>query len=307
MLIKNILISVATAVTLITSLPSIANTTSYTVIETEDAIITQYHDIKVQHDSNYEIKPSIVGGTEAYEGMNPWQARIELNGNTICGGTLINDLWVVTAAHCLTDNANRYTVILGDLDTDDISRHEQEFDVAEKIVHAKYDDDTNENDIALLRLSTPVTFNYFIDPLPLASEDFYWASNLEVVATGWGDVSHGGSVSKKLMEVNLTFISNSDCGSSAYSYGNDIKDGMLCAGTYDGGRDTCQGDSGGPLIVKDSEGGTYLFGVTSWGHGCGDASFPGVYTNVRDYSDWIEIFVEWFVEVPPRRGSGNEQ
>ncbi|ROT77357.1 putative trypsin-1-like [Penaeus vannamei] len=102
-------------------------------------------------------------------------------------------------------------------------------------------------------------------------------------ATGWGTTSSGGSSSDTLREVDVTVLSNTACQSG--SYGSAIKDTMLCAGST--GKDSCQGDSGGPLVFKDGGGNYDQIGVVSWGYGCGARGYPGVYTRVNSYLDWI--------------------
>ncbi|XP_021965716.1 trypsin alpha-3 isoform X2 [Folsomia candida] len=148
----------------------------------------------------------IVGGTEATRGEFPWIVTIQV-GSHICGGSIVNANWIVTAAHCADYAANRSTYA---------------------------------NDIALMRLSSPFTFGTYVRAANLPASGAGVSGNL--VVCGWGTTSQGGSLSALLLKVTVPFVNTATC---QQAYGSQIVPGMICAGT--GGRDSCQGDSGGPL------------------------------------------------------------
>jgi len=227
----------------------------------------------------------IVGGTQADVNEWPWQAALVTQSRQFCGGSLINDRYVLTAAHC-TDGmtASEITVLLAEHklsnsgETELVTRS-----VSEIIEHSKYDDNTLVNDIALLKLESPVTVSDTVLPVCLPPEGLKYA-NEKAWVTGWGTTSYGGSAANVLREVKVKVWSNAQCRNG--NLGDAITNKMLCAGST--GKDSCQGDSGGPLVFKNDDRDFEQIGVVSWGYGCGSEGYPGVYTRVNKYLDWIE-------------------
>jgi secreted trypsin-like serine protease len=134
--------------------------------------------------------------------------------------------------------------------------------------------------VAVLTLSTsmPYTTASYVD----SSDTGVYAAGTTARILGWGTTSSGGSSSNQLRTATVPTVSNSVCGSSS-SYGSAFKaSDMVCAGYTSGGVDTCQGDSGGPLII-----GGVLAGITSWGYGCADAQYPGIYTRLTTFSNTV--------------------
>ncbi|XP_053958187.1 trypsin-1 [Anastrepha ludens] len=228
----------------------------------------------------------IVGGTQVRHNKYPWTAQLlrgRWHARLFCGGSLINDRYVLTAAHCVQNNRNGITVRLLQLDRSSsdpgITRK-----VIQTIVHPQYDQTKIINDIALLKLDSPIQFTSNIRPvcLPNLNHNF---NNKDAVVAGWGLIKEGGVTSNYLQETTVPIISNQQCRQTRYK--NKITDVMLCAGLVQtGGKDACQGDSGGPLIVN--EGRFKLAGVVSFGFGCAQANAPGVYTRVSKFVDWIQ-------------------
>ncbi|MCB0123935.1 MAG: serine protease, partial [Caldilineaceae bacterium] len=233
----------------------------------------------------------IVGGQPASPGEWPWQAMVR-PGGYLCGGTLVAANWVVTAAHCVYDDAGNLfspsavTVKLGEYDRTVSETSEQIHAVSQVIAHEQYDEWTNNNDIALLQLTAPAQLNDSVKTIGLLAtemESTLAAPGYDAVVTGWGTTVEGGSAATRLMEVSVPIVSNTQCNRA---YGT-ITENMICAGYEDGGKDSCQGDSGGPLVVPDQSGGWRLAGVVSFGYGCARAGFYGVYTRVSRYNNWI--------------------
>lgn len=237
----------------------------------------------------------IVGGQPAAVGAWPWQAMVR-SGPYLCGGSLVAQEWVVTAAHCLYDAENnpivasRISVVLGEHNRAQSDGMEQFLTVEEVFVHEEFSDWSNNNDIALLKLASPATINARVKPIaPLLSpeqDNLAMPGKLSMV-TGWGSTGEGGSAAVILMEVEVPIVENEVCNRA---YGT-ITENMVCAGYADGGKDSCQGDSGGPLVVPDQEGGWHLAGLVSFGYGCARPNFYGVYTRVSQYVDWIESHI----------------
>ncbi|KAH8325115.1 hypothetical protein KR067_003204 [Drosophila pandora] len=228
----------------------------------------------------------IVGGTQVRTNKYPWIAQIIRGTFLFCGGTLINDRYVLTAAHCVHGMDMRgVSVRLLQLD-----RSSTHLGVTRKVAfahaHVGYDPVSLVHDIALLRLDQPIPLVDTMRPACLPSN---WLQNFDfqkAIVAGWGLSQEGGSTSSVLQETVVPIITNAQC--RATSYKTMIVDTMLCAGyVQTGGRDACQGDSGGPLIVKDR---IYrLAGVVSFGYGCAKPDAPGVYTRVSRYLDWIAV------------------
>ncbi|RVE69982.1 hypothetical protein OJAV_G00083040 [Oryzias javanicus] len=154
------------------------------------------------------------------------------------------------------------------------------------IVHPSYNSVTFDNDIALLQLSSPVTFNSYISPVCLASTGSTFYSGINTWVTGWGRIGSGVSLPspQTLQEVQVPIVGNRRC---KCSYGaSSINDNMVCAGLLEGGKDSCQGDSGGPLVIKQNNRWIQA-GIVSFGRGCAEPNFPGVYARVSQYETWI--------------------
>uniref|UniRef100_A0A3P9AXH9 Zgc:100868 n=1 Tax=Maylandia zebra TaxID=106582 RepID=A0A3P9AXH9_9CICH len=158
--------------------------------------------------------------------------------------------------------------------------------VTQIIKHPNYNSGTNDNDVCLLRLSSPVTFNNYISPVCLAASDSIFYSGVNSWVTGWGNIGEGVSLPspQNLMEVEVPVVGNRQCNCD-YGVGS-ITDNMICAGLSAGGKDSCQGDSGGPMVSKQS-GRWIQAGVVSFGEGCARPNLPGVYARVSQYQTWI--------------------
>ncbi|KAK7074986.1 CLIP domain-containing serine protease [Halocaridina rubra] len=229
----------------------------------------------------------IVGGKPADPQEWPWMAALMRNGATqYCGGTLITDRHVLTAAHCVDGfDQNSIQVRLGEytFDRSDDAPH-KDFRVAAIRMHQSYDRNTYVNDIAIIALGQSTNFNADIWPVCLPDGDDSYEGRTATV-TGWGTIYYGGPVATTLQEVTVPIWSNSDCDNA---YEQNIIDKQLCAGVKDGGKDSCQGDSGGPLLLQQgNENRWAVVGVVSWGIRCAEANNPGVYTRISKYMDWI--------------------
>merc|ERR1712156_1323026 len=223
-----------------------------------------------------------------------------LNGDRVnVKNSLVScDEWILTASHCVDGtNPAEIQVLLGEHDYWDSTESSMtRMDISEIIMHADYDSNTVDQDFALLKMARNLDWsaNENIRPacLPSAGAGDYdqWMSTV----TGWGTTSSGGSTSNVLLEVDVKVISNSECNGA---YGG-ITNNMLCAAdaSGNGGSDACQGDSGGPLVACGPDGncGTTagmnydLIGVVSFGIGCAQADFPGVYARVTAARQWID-------------------
>jgi secreted trypsin-like serine protease len=265
------------------------------------------------------LRPSsnrIIGGTAARSGAWPWQVRLFIPGagdsGFMCGGALIGQRLVLTAAHCFNEhNRSRPVLVFEQRRTDGGKGQAADIEgkavhrVAAPIVHRQYNDDTHENDIALLRLDEPARSQ----PVPVLLRPDGGVENppAQAVVTGWGwmrfvkqktgayvDPVTAFSVRPeevdpaRLMEVELPLVPTDQCRASYANKVDGVIDGRnLCAGFPEGGKDSCKGDSGGPMVVRDSRGRWVQTGVVSWGKDCALKGFPGVYTRVSAFAGWI--------------------
>jgi len=211
-----------------------------------------------------------------------WQVLMNYNGRIMCGGSLINSRWVISAAHCTIGRTNPspYDIIIGSHDRVSMEWHAVSVKVSLVINHVSYNAQTMANDISLLKLATKVTYTDYILPACLADGTVNFAGT-QAMATGWGSTSSGGSVANKLMEVSVLFLTDERCKAKYTTV--DVKT-AVCAGDNHIYADTCQGDSGGPLVNQVGSV-WHLTGLTSWGYGCGSG---GVYTRVSAYVSWVQ-------------------
>lgn len=235
----------------------------------------------------------IVGGVVVDPGEFPWAAALFRwhsqfqEWYQFCGGSLIAPDRVLTAAHCRVRTTDLVVLGRDDLTTSSGEVHE----IAEVTSHESYVPATKDSDISIVRLKVPSKQT----AVPLLGNDEATSPGEESTVIGWGHTREGGPGSEKLRKVNVPFVDWNLCNSNYQSCtpecASTLTENMLCAGQE--GSDSCQGDSGGGLFVYDSDedGGALSYrvaGVVSFGIGCALQRYPGVYTKVSNYRDWIQ-------------------
>ncbi|MED6254699.1 hypothetical protein ATANTOWER_031847 [Ataeniobius toweri] len=228
----------------------------------------------------------------------PWQAAINIYQARLrkhfyrCGGVLIDSCWVLSAAHCFetSDKANKLEVVLGRTFRKQNSSSEQIFKVEKYWIHEKFNNETFDNDIAILKLKTDIGMcavdSPEVRPACLPERGLMLPDWTECEISGYGkDSEFSYEYSERVKRGHVRLWPKEKCIPGVLS-GRTVTSNMLCAGDTRGLDDACKGDSGGPLVCQTKNRMT-LMGIISWGDGCGQKDKPGVYTRVTHYINWI--------------------
>ncbi|KAK5613466.1 hypothetical protein CRENBAI_021438 [Crenichthys baileyi] len=233
----------------------------------------------------------IVGGRAVAAGEIPWQVGLIAypSGLLFCGGSILSERWVITAAHCLKEAQGSFLVRVGEHNTDIKEGREQDYEVLEERIHPRYNATLNlyNHDIALLHLKTSIRFSATVRPIcigPMAFIEVLLQQSSSATVSGWGRTRFLGPASNILQKIEVPFIDQTECKKSSNER---ITPVMFCAGYYDESRDACQGDSGGPH-TNSFHGTWFLTGIVSWGEECAKEGKYGVYTRVSVYYSWIK-------------------
>nr|XP_039251581.1 ovochymase-1-like [Styela clava] len=255
----------------------------------------------IRYTSSADHSPRIVGGSDSLRGDWPWMAMIlryyksynnDASANRfafVCGGSLIKKQWVLTAAHCFSNNPISYThVALGahqkDLKDDSVKR----FAIARYTCHHLFIGSSNAfvDDVCLIKLAGEVEYTNYIRPVCFPTIDQNVINGETCRIAGWGE-TQGTSSNRVLQNAAILILKKSACETWYKQVGVILPQNHFCAGLENGGVDSCQGDSGGPLTCIRQKI-TVMFGITSFGIGCALKHRPGVYVDVSNYMGWIQ-------------------
>ncbi|XP_062249754.1 coagulation factor IXa [Platichthys flesus] len=232
----------------------------------------------------------IVGGQMVTPGEIPWQVALVFHssGELFCGGSILGESWVVTAAHCLAERRGPFFVRVGEYNVYINDTTEQDYEVLSQHTHPRYNASVSlyNHDIALLYLRSPITFSKTVRPICIGPTAFIEAlvkNSSPATVSGWGRTRFLGSTADILQKVEVPFVERTECKSSS---SHRITPVMFCAGYDKDARDACQGDSGGPHANRRHDT-WFLTGIVSWGEECAKDGKYGVYTRVSLYYRWI--------------------
>ncbi|XP_039431994.2 trypsin-like isoform X2 [Culex pipiens pallens] len=227
----------------------------------------------------------VVGGNSSDLSAFPWMASLFQKGVFSCGASLINDRYVLTAAHCVARaDAREFEVFLR-RPSITVGNPEMIHRRGHSITLNHYQGIRINNDVALIRLAEPVPLGPDVIPvcLPTGTDSY---QGQKATVTGWG-TTESGELSDTLQQLTVPILSNQECKRAGY-FRFQITNRMLCAGFLEGGKDSCQGDSGGPLQLRNPTTGRYdIIGVVSWGKACAQRNYPGVYARVTKFVAWV--------------------
>lgn len=249
--------------------------------------ITMYTVLMLLVSVNLFSQDKIVGGDEV-KNFKEASYLVSYGG---CGASIINDKWLLTAAHCKS-------IFTRDMFAGSLSSSDKilKLKMDEAFIHPQYGTSGLSFDFALIRLTETIDLKkYNITPIKLATKRYanrgFQKPGTVATVYGWGRMTEGGAGSTMLRKVDVPVVSN-EVANEPGSYDGRVSESMIAAGLAEGGKDACQGDSGGPMVTTGPKGRKYLVGVVSWGVGCARALKYGVYSKVSAVEEWINETIE---------------
>ncbi|XP_071434379.1 complement factor D-like [Pithys albifrons albifrons] len=231
---------------------------------------------------NGQPRGRILGGYEAKPHLKPYMASLQLDGQHVCGGFLIAEQWVLSAAHCTEDTDGKlFQVLLGAHSLTEPEPHKRLYRVRAQFPHPGSNIHNNKDDLLLLQLEEKAELNTDVQVLPFQREDSDVPPDTMCEVAGWGTTSHSGRRPDRLQQVERPVISRYVCNHRTRHDGT-ITNNMMC--TDSRRKDTCKGDSGGPLVC----GGVAEGVLTAGSRVCGNYKKPAIYTRIAPYAAWID-------------------
>ncbi|KAJ2948330.1 hypothetical protein O0L34_g7570 [Tuta absoluta] len=231
----------------------------------------------------------IVGGTFTEIEQYPFVVALLRSASGVvythnCGGTIINERAVLTAAHCVMDD-NEPFQWLSRVGSSAKSSGGQVHNTEAIIIYPEFNRSNLDKDITVIRIVGTFSFGNSVQPGYIAPPNYPIRDNAPVWSVGWGTICNEFCASAEYLKHVMVWIVNKDVCKQRYAERNmEVNENMLCSGRLDlGGRDACQGDSGGPLIHNNN----VIIGVTSWGYSCAHPNYPGITARVPVFYNWI--------------------
>ncbi|XP_071343589.1 granzyme B(G,H)-like [Trachinotus anak] len=228
----------------------------------------------------------IIHGKIVPDNLMLYMASVQNNEGHICGGFLISEDFVVTAAHC--DKNKPTSVVLGTHNLKKVDNDTMRFGV-KRCKHPNYETHTNENDIMLLKLSRKVQLNNRVKPIQLPRTDSKIKDKAKCHVAGWGLTKTGGKIVDVLQMVEVPVVNPEVCKREWKKIRVNLPDNVICAGGYDTNKGFCQGDSGGPLMNGRTAVGVVSFNMRK---NCDYPNVPNIYTDISKYLPWIKGILE---------------
>ncbi|ALC46477.1 CG5246 [Drosophila busckii] len=232
---------------------------------------------KLHQQAAQQPETRVVGGADAAAGGAPYQVSImNTFDEHVCGGSIIANEWILTAAHCLEWPTKYLLIVTG---SNDYTKPGAVYEVDYAKIHCQHNKPMYHNDVALIHTKTPIVYNARTQPIQLATQNKMQTGD-KLKLTGWGAIKAWGRHVTQLQEIELKYLAHSSCASKVRN-SDWLGDGHICTLTKEG-EGSCNGDSGGPLVDANQT----LVGVVNWGEACA-LGVPDVFASVAYYRDWI--------------------
>nr|ABZ04016.1 serine protease 8 [Costelytra zealandica] len=237
------------------------------------------HPTKILQDPRIDVNTNwrVVGGTDAEAGAFPFIVSLRTTSNNLfCGGSIINNEWILTAAHCIVGVGGNPAEVMVVAGTNTLNAGGVTHPASRFIVHGDFEYETLFNDVAVIQLAIPLSYTSVIGPVALNTAD---TGAVTATLIGWGLTSTEGYIPNNLQQLNTNTITHALCQST---WGSLVITSQICAFSAFG-QGACFGDSGGPLVQAGSN---VQLGIVSFGVACAQG-FPDVYTRVSSFDSWI--------------------